>query len=256
MFTLRRAALCLPLILALPVTASAQVDRLMAQGEARSNEGAAAQRRVDDLADQALDLLNEYRTELKVVDGLKVYNSLLQKQVDAQEREKTILADSIRKVDVIERQIYPLMLSMIDSLEKAIAADVPFLTNERSERIMRLRDMMERADVTAAEKFRRVIEAYQIEGEYGRTIESYAGELNLNGSPLQVDFLRIGRVALLYQSVGGDFTGAWDKEQASFVELDPAQYKSQVTRGLRVARKETAPDMLNLPITAPKGVGQ
>jgi hypothetical protein len=96
-----------------------------------------------------------------------------------------------------------------------------------------------------------VIEAYQIENDYGRTIEAYKGTVDINGTPQEVDFLRIGRVSLAYQSVGGQYTGAWDLEEGRFIEVPPAQFKTQIAQGLRVARKQVAPDLLVVPVTAP-----
>jgi hypothetical protein len=116
--------------------------------------------------------------------------------------------------------------------------------------------MMLRSDVTSAEKFRRVIEAYQIENDFGRTIEAYSGNLSVEGRSREVDFLRVGRVALLYQSVGRDATGAWDSAAKKWVELPAADYKNQVTQGLRIARKQVAPDLMVLPVIAAKEVGQ
>jgi len=122
---------------------------------------------------------------------------------------------------------------------------------ERTDRLARLREMMERSDVTPAEKFRKVIEAYQIENDYGRTIEAYKGSTNVNGKELEVDFLRFGRVALIYQTVGGQTTGAWDNEKRAFVEIPPETYKAQVAMGLKIARKQVAPDLIVVPVAAP-----
>ena len=101
----------------------------------------ADQQRVDRLSDEADKLLREYRQVTKVVDGLEVYNGLLQKQVDAQVAEMDQLRDSIGQVALIERQIVPLMVRMIDALDAFIALDVPFLATERQERVARLRAM-------------------------------------------------------------------------------------------------------------------
>ncbi|MGD9021612.1 MAG: DUF3450 family protein, partial [Lysobacterales bacterium] len=87
---------------------------------------------------------------------------------------------------------------------------------------------------------------------YGRTIEAYKGSTEINGNQIEVDFLRIGRVALLYQTVGGGTTGAWDKDAGAFVELNPATYQAQVQAGLKVARKQVAPDLLVVPVAAPE----
>lgn len=243
------------LILASPFLAAAQqVERITDQGQRRTEQNKAAQQRIDRLSDQSGELVTQYRTVSKIVDGLKVYNGLLQKQIDNQQEEIDALQESIGNVALIERQIVPLMVRMIDSLEQFIDLDVPFLSEERIERVQRLRAMMERSDVTAAEKFRRVLEAYQIENEYGRTIESYKGTLKVADAEREVDFLRVGRVTLLYQTVGGEYTGVWERQSEQWRELPPEQYKQHVAQGLRIARKQVAPDLLVLPIDVPRGI--
>ncbi|NIM69257.1 MAG: DUF3450 family protein [Xanthomonadales bacterium] len=240
-----------------PSSASAAtVDEISAAGEARTNAAAADQQRIDAIASQIDQLVVDYTSVIKVVDGLKVYNSLLQRQVTNQEQEMVALRESIDNVALIERQIVPLMTRMLDSLEEFIALDTPFLVKERNDRLLRLRDMMERSDVTAAEKFRRVLEAYSIENDYGRTIEAYKGTVEIEGRPQEVDFLRIGRVSLTYQSVGGQHTGGWDSATRQWVELSPETYKAQVADGLKIARKQVAPDLIVIPVTAAAGVAQ
>ncbi len=230
---------------------AATINEVMQEGESRADAGTNAQKKVDSVADQTEKIVNDYRAVTKVVDGLKVYNALLQTQLNNQESEMQALSDSIGNIALIERQIVPLMIRMLDALEGFVALDTPFLMKERTERIARLREMMERSDVAAAEKLRRVIEGYQIENDYGRTIEAYKGSTEVNGRELEVDFLRIGRVALLYQTVGGATTGAWDSTVRDFVELPPATYQAQVAQGLKIARKQIAPDLLVVPVAAP-----
>jgi len=236
-----------------PMEAQTTIDQVTQAGEQRADAGAADQQRVEQIADQTDTLLSQYKTVTKVVDGLKIYNGLLQRQIDNQEAEKVALNESMDNVALIERQILPMMTRMLDGLEDFIALDTPFLLKERNERMERLREMMDRSDVTAAEKFRRVIEAFQIENDYGRTIESYKGAVSIDGNEQEVDFLRIGRVSLSYQSIGGKYTGAWDPESRSFVQIPPETYKANVAQGIKVAKKQVAPDLLVIPVAAPSG---
>jgi len=143
-----------------------------------------------------------------------------------------------------------LMLRMIEGLEKFIQADVPFLLEERMERVERLRSTMDRSDVTAAEKFRSVLEAYEIENEYGRTMEAYKGDVEIDGKERQVDFLKVGRIVLAYQSINGQQNGVWDQRNREWVELDTAEYKNRISKGLQIAREQVAPDLLMLPVSA------
>ena len=134
--------------------------------------------------------------------------------------------------------------------EQFVSLDVPFLIDERKERITGLRTLMGRADVTTAEKFRQIMEAYQVENEYGRTIEAYRSTIDIEGRETTVDFLRYGRIALVYQSLDEQQQGAWSQADRKFVPLDSG-YRSALRAGLRIARKQAAPDLIRLPLPAP-----
>lgn len=244
--------LVLALLMGVSGVAFAQdkVDEIVDKGVERNEMAKKTQDQIDGLAEEAEKLVTEYKRQLKVVDGLKVYNALLQRQLDDQQSEMNDLRTSIEEVAIIERQIVPLMLRMIEGLEKFIESDVPFLLDERRERVEKLRETIERSDVTPAEKFRTVLEAYNIENEYGRTMEAYKGSVDIDGKPRQVDFLKVGRIALLYQSVNGQENGVWDQKNREWVKLDTAEYKNRVSQGLAIAREQVAPDILMLPVSA------
>jgi hypothetical protein len=210
---------------------------------------AASQGRIDRIADQTDELLREYREELQQIEALRVYNDQVARLLASQEAEKESLREQLENVTVIGREVTPLMLRMVESLEEFVELDVPFLLDERRERIERLKALMDRADVTNAEKYRRILEAYQIENEFGRTIEAYRGSLEGDGETRTLDFLRVGRVSLIYQTLDGREVGAWSQADGTWQTLD-GSYRPAIRQGLRIARKQAAPDLLRLPIPA------
>jgi hypothetical protein len=218
---------------------------------AGGNEAAvAAQKRVETLADETDELLSKYRTALKQIDSLDAYNRQMRDLLNAQEAELVSLDDQLERVQSVGRSVTPLMMRMIEALDQFVQLDVPFLPKERAERVGGLRNLMDRADVTTAEKFRQIMEAYQIENEYGRTIEAYRASLELEGRETTVDFLRFGRIALVYQSLDEAQQGVWSQEERAWVPLD-SSYRSSIREGLRIARKAAAPDLVRLPLPAP-----
>ncbi|WP_162932271.1 DUF3450 domain-containing protein [Solimonas sp. K1W22B-7] len=203
-----------------------------------------SQKRVDGLAEQGRDLANDYRTTLRESEGLKLYLQQLRSQLKSQEEEMTVIRQESAELDRTNIEIQPLMVRMLDSLEQFVALDVPFLKQERAGRVEKLKEMMPRADVTVSEKYRRIVEAYQIEMEYGRTIEAYKGKL----ADKEVDFLRVGRVGLFYQTPDGAETGYWDRDKKDWTADD--DYTEGVKEGLKVAKKQTSPNLLIVPIQA------
>lgn len=227
------------------------LTQVTATNDSANDAAKASQQRIDNVAEKTDKLLSEYRLVIKEIDGLQMYNKQLEKQIAHQKMEMGSLRDAIDQVTVIERQIIPLMLRMVDSLRQFVALDVPFLKQERQERLGNLDAIMDRADVSAAEKFRKVLEAYQIENEYGRTIEAYAGTLTLDGTPREVNFLRIGRISLMYQTEDAQHHGIWHQTNRVWMPLSD-KYRTPIKEGLRIARKEVAPNLLKLPIPGPE----
>lgn len=243
-----------PLILAGIVAASAAVhandlNTVIDKSSEINNLAAQSQTKIDKIADSMQGRLQQFKTLNKEIDGLAVYNAQLTKQLNNQVEEIESINLSMDQVSIIERQITPLMLRMITGLEQFVALDVPFLKQERKQRLESLNAMMDRADISSSEKFRRVLEAYQVEVDYGRTIEAYTALLDVDNKEREVDFLRIGRLELIYLTRDGKQAGSWDQQSQSFVAL-PDSTISQINKGLRIARKQLAPDMLTLPIHA------
>ena len=205
---------------------------------------------VSDLSDETQDLLGQYRLVLQQIDRLIAYNDYVERLIVDQEAQIKDIREHLDQFALIERGIVPLMLDSIDTLDKFIDLDVPFLLEERKARVARLRTIMNLSDVTVSEKYRQIMDAYQIETTYGRDIEAYTGLLESGGGSRQVDFLRIGRTSLTYQTPDQEETGFWNKQDKQWEKL-PNKYQNYVTQGLRVARKQVTPNLLELPIEAP-----
>jgi len=229
---------------------AASVDSALDKGVDRAVKAQKSQQSIDSIDDSIRSSEREYRGLIKENDGLKVYIQQLDKQLAAQRDEMVSIQDSIENVTLVERQITPLMLRMIDSIDQFVAADVPFLKDERTARVNKLKELMGRSDVTVAEKYRKVMDAYQAEVDYGRTIESYRGSLDIDGETREVDFLRVGRIALTYMSLDGQELGVWNTADNAWQPLD-SSYKSKLIAGIRIAREQAAPDLIKVPLAAP-----
>ena len=226
------------------------IDQVVDEGVARSQEAAESQKRIDATSSETEKIASRYRRELKVIDGLKVYNALLQKQVDDQNREKRTIAESIDEIAVVERQIFPLMLRMANTLEQFVELDRPFHMEERRKRVADVKAYIGDAGITAAEKLRLVLEAYRIETSFGGDLDEYSDVIEINGQERPVNVLRFGRLVLAYQTDDGKENGVWDQEMRQWVPLDSAEYRNYIRQGLKIARKQLPPDIFILPVSA------
>ncbi len=206
-----------------------------------------SQGKVDTLFEQNEKLLSEYKRTLQKIENTKIYNEQLKKLLINQGEEKISLKEQIDSIKETNEGVVPFMLEMLSTLDQMVASDTPFLPEERAKRVEDLKKMMNRADVSTSEKFRRILEAYQVENEYGRTLEAYRGKLKSTKNDMTVDFLRVGRLALIYQTLDQEKQGIWDKKTKSWVELDD-DYRRSILDGLKVARKQMAPELLTLPM--------
>ena len=231
------------------------VDQVLQADLRRLSLAQASQERINTVVEGTRSLADQYRSVNKEIDGLKVYNRLMTAQTNGQQATLEDISLSMDQVDVINRQIFPLMERMIDGIEQSIALDIPFLMGERRDRVDKLTDIMQRSDVSVAEKFRKVMEAYQIENDYGFTSETYRQSLEIEGTVRDYNMLRIGRIGLYFQSDDSRITGTWDADAGSYVILGN-EHRNEIKKGIRMAKDLIAPELLLLPVPAATAAGE
>lgn len=210
-----------------------------------------SQVKINKYFDQAQDLLFQYNQTEDTRESLKGYNDYLAAQVADQEAEMALIQKDIDYVDTLRQAVVPLMDDMVAALDKFVELDLPFKQEIREARVQNLKDLRNSASVSLAEKFRLILDAYDIENDYGRFVDAYAGTLDVdgNGEGALVDFFRLGRVALFAQSQDQKQAWMFDPKTESWNELDAA-YLREITKGIRIARKQGANDLFSLPIPA------
>lgn len=212
-----------------------------------NNASEASQDRIDTVADETENILNQYRQVVSETESLKIYNAQLQRLVTNQRGELESINQQLAQLESTDRAITPLMIDMVDTMEQIVERDLPFLLDERRERVNGMRILLDDPNVTVSEKFRRILEVYQGEIDYGRTTFAYEGNLPDN---TKVTFLRLGRTLLLYQSLDGQITGWWDPQSRDFNTLG-SEYRLAVKDGIAIAQNRRAPDLVQLPVPAP-----
>jgi Protein of unknown function (DUF3450) len=239
-----------------PVLAQQQpLDQAAVNAQSQADAAAAAsQTSINETVDRTQTLGGQYAQTMAELDSLNKYNEQLQSQVDSQEAEMASIQNQLTEIETTNREVMPLMERMVATLDQFVAADMPFLREERAERVLKLQDIMGRADVAISEKYRLILEAYQIELDYGRTLEAYNGTLGDGADARTVQFVKLGRVSLMYQTLDGNETGYWDAQAKTWV-VDES-YAENVRDALFVARGEGAPDLLRVPVPAPQEARQ
>ena len=107
-----------------------------------------SQVRIDGLSAQAEATVAVYRNTNQRIESLRSYNHQLEEMIRYQDGELAGLRKEIDEVELIAREVMPLMLEMIEALENFVELDVPFLAEERAVRTAELRRLMVRADIT------------------------------------------------------------------------------------------------------------
>ena len=240
----------LALAVLLPVSPGAAQERTLnaalSEQKAAVQDSARSQARIAQLADETSELLGEYRVTTQRLDRTRIYNENLESVVADQETQKQDIQRQLESFGEVQRDIVPLMLEMIDDLAEFVELDIPFQLDERRGRVDRLRDLMTDSEVTVSERYRQIMNAYQVEADYGRTTEAYSGLLGER----KVDFLRVGRILLAYQTPDRAETGYWNKNNKEWEVAN--DIRNDVTEGLRIARKQAPPSLLRLPVPAPE----
>ena len=224
-----------------------QIQPLLDIGEQRQNSEQVSQTKIDSMDDDTSLIVNEYKTVSKQIEGLRVYNAQMRKQIERQEERLKEIDKTMKEAQVMQRQVPPFTRRMLAGIEKSIELDMPFHLAERKERIAFANAAIDNPTVSPAEGLRQVLETFNVEMEYGRKLDSYKDTIEIEGQQREVNVLRVGRLALVYQSSDRSLTGAWDNKKQEWVPLDNS-YRNPTRKGLRIANRLATVDMLELPI--------
>ena len=230
-----------------------QIQPLLDIGEQRQNSEQVSQTKIDLMDDDTSLIVNEYKTVSKQIEGLRVYNAQMRKQIERQEERLKEIDKTMKEAQVMQRQIPPFTRRMLAGIEKSIELDMPFHLAERKERIAFANAAIDNPTVSPAEGLRQVLETFNVEMEYGRKLDNYKDTIEIEGQQREVNVLRVGRLALVYQSSDESLTGAWDNNTDQWVPLDNS-YRNPTRKGLKIANRLATVDMLELPIQNPEAV--
>ena len=220
------------------------MENILEVGRENQTLSANSQDKIDKTERQTDKIVNEFKVVNKQVEGLKLYNAQKRIQIQAQLDLMDKLDEQLVQVVVMQRQIPPLAQKMLDTLETFVTLDTPFRKEERRARIDLVRSSLAKPKVTASEQVRQVLEAYNIEAEYGRKIDTYEDKLE-DGTV--VNILVIGRIGMFYQTKDERTSGRWDNETGTWEDL-PGSYRKPIRDGIRIAKKLAPTDMLLMPV--------
>ena len=224
--------------------AASEMEQVLEVGRDNTELSAQSQTKIDATESETDKLVNEFKVVSKQVEGLKLYNAQKRIQIQAQLDLMDKLDEQLVQVVVMQRQIPPLAQKMLDTLETLITLDTPFRQEERRARVDLVRSSLAKPKVTASEQVRQVLEAYNIEAEYGRKIDTYEDTL---ADGTVVNILVIGRVGMFYQTKDEQSSGRWNNETGSWDDL-PGSYRKPIRNGIRMAKKLAPTDMLMMPV--------
>jgi hypothetical protein len=217
------------------------------------SEGARSQQMVEQLDEETQVLLDEYRTAMDALVNLKDYNAQMERQLGDQKQEIARKETELGQIEQTRRRIVPFMLRMLKVYKQFVELDIPFLPRERQRRVDQLQEMMKRSDIALAEKYRRLLEAYRVEAEYGQTIEAYQGKLENDGAVRTVQFLRLGRAGLYYLTLDGREAAGWHPREKRWIELGDG-YREPIKQAILIAERQLPPDLVKLPLPAPEAI--
>jgi len=230
-------------------SAADEVKKLQSADATIQKTAAASQTKVNKLYSQAQDLVFDYRQVVDDTDNLRAYNDYVASLVADQETKIAGVQADISGIDKTRQGLVPLMFKMIDTIEEFVSLDLPFEKKEREDRIAFLKEMMIDSDVSTAEKYRKVLEAYQIEMDSGRTSQVYQGKENIDGTALTVDVLQVGRVTLVAQTLDSKQTWVWNKESKGWDVLGE-EWRRPIRNAIDIVRKDKSPDLIKIPVPA------
>lgn len=225
-----------------------------------------------------------YASVLQDIENAELNIAQREAYISTQEAKIASLRQQIRDSGTLSSAVEPMLGKMLSAIEGEINKDIPFLEGIRFQRLDKLKADIADPTRSPGEKMRSALLIYDIEVGYGQSLEAYGGQhptspgtryaaceadissagcnltdassdklaagatlRDIRNEVFDGSYLRYGRLALAYQQFDGSQTLRYDSQSKEWVELSSGQ-ALEVERGLRTARGEAAPNVVNAPV--------
>jgi len=202
----------------------------------------------EDLWAQEKDKLQaRYRSARAQVEELEKRKEMLARKDAALREQVAELERRIAEAERLEAGLQSVMEETLAGLDAFVGEDLPFLAEERALRIASLEETLAQPDATPADKLRRLLEALQVETEYGDTVETYEQKIDVDGEPVYADIFRLGRLSVFWMTPDGRRVGEYDRVSGRWVEL-PERYRKGIRMAVEMAAKQRPVELIRLPV--------
>lgn len=197
---------------------------------------------------------DEERALLAKIDHLARQEAMLGQQADRldhqlQQKQEQIAAQTRRaeETEKLRQGLQNWFQISAQELERRLTASQPFLADERRKRLDDLHSVLLDGDVPVHEQFRRVMEAFQVEADYGYTSDVYRDKITIDQQQREVDMLRLGRLSLFFVTPDGEQGGMFDPLESRFVYL-PDSMVADLNQARQQINGQTSEALTLLPV--------
>jgi len=238
----------LALLLPVPGAHADEVGEALDASLAAQRAARESQQRIDKLDAETRALRDKRRAAEWRALQLAAYAGQLEQEAIAAEQQRAGLEAELARVASTGTDLLPLAQRMLAELEAHVARDLPFLQDVRRRRIDDAKALLADPQRGQAEKFRRVLEAWRSEADYGYTIGAEDSATGCDGQPGAATLVRIGRVGLYCLAGEGQAGARWDAANRRWTPLADADELAEVARAAAMAREKEPAGVLVLPI--------
>jgi len=245
MHTLRTTAIAVLLALISLPAFSQQPEKIISTIDSTIQKRQETQKKSADWQTQKERMKSRYFQLKEDIELASVESQHLQEIVAKQDSYIERTNRRVLEMEKIRQQLVPYLTEVIARMEQTIADDLPFLQQERKNRIDAMKDIVNDPEVPLGEKLRRVFEGLRVEMDYGKSVETTREEITWQGQKRMAHVLRIGRTAMMMQSLDEKEIGIYDGK--AWVEL-PGSYRAEIKKAIEITQRRRPVDFVNLPL--------
>ena len=207
----------------------------------------ATQKHEDRWNDEKAKLILEYKNLEIEKENLLAVNKSLNKKNTAHKIEIASYEKKLNAINRISAELVPYLSDVLKHLDSSVHGSLPFLPAERSSRLENIYKLLEDPKVTTAEKFRKIMEALQVEAEYGNNVEVYQESIKIDENIIVANVFRLGRLSLFFQTIDAKTSGYYNPAQSAWLIL-PEKHNREIGKVIDIANKRRSIDLLVLPL--------